>query len=85
MTDNVIPMFGEVLHDIPVDEFLDMAKNAGLENAIVLGQTEEGSFYMGSNTGNFKELAYLMLRANNHMNRIENCFPTEDDGLFDGD
>ena len=81
--DNVIPMFGEIQHDEPVKVFLEKVSNsAGLETAIVIGEDENGSLFMGGNIGDMKELIWLMFRANNQMNRIEACFPNNDEDIL---
>lgn len=83
MSDNVIPLFGEILHDEPVKKFLyKVAENQPLDIAIVIGQTEDGSLFMGGNIGDFEKLVFLMFRAINHMNRIENCFPNLDEKIL---
>ena len=81
--DNIIPMFGEILHDEPCDVYLKkVADNNELDRVIVIGETEDGSLFLGANTGNMETLAWLMLRANTHMSKIAGCFEHGDEGLL---
>jgi hypothetical protein len=81
--DNVIPMFGEIQHDEPAELYLKkVAENNPLDKVIVIGQTEGGSLFLGSSTGNMETLSWLMLRANAHMAKIAGCFEHEDEGLL---
>lgn len=80
---NVIPLFGAILHDEPAKEYLEQVANyPNMDKVIVIGQTEDGSLFMGSNTSVFETLVFLMFRANNHMNRIENEFEHEDEEVL---
>jgi hypothetical protein len=73
---NVILMFDEVLHDEPAAVFLSKAaETVPLDQAIVIGETEDGELFVGGNTGDFVKLVHLMFRANQHMNWIESHFP----------
>lgn len=75
MTDNVIPIFGEFIHDEPVDEFLDKVKNNNLEECIIIGHDEDGKLYVGGNISEFEKIVFLLFRAECEMKRIEGNFP----------
>lgn len=83
-SDNVILMFGEILHDEPAAVHLKkVADNCNLETAIVIGETEDGELFMGGNIGDMEKLVWLMFRGNNQMARIEAHFANHDEEILD--
>ncbi|MAI62423.1 MAG: hypothetical protein CBB87_08105 [Micavibrio sp. TMED27] len=73
---NVIPLYGEFVHDQPTAEYLEEVKALELSECIVIGHMESGELFVGGNTSDFERLVFLMFRANKEMDRIEARFPT---------
>ena len=58
MTDNVIPIGGITLNDIPVDDVLDGAKDAGLVTVVVIGRMAGGKLYVSSSNSDPAQAVY---------------------------
>lgn len=80
MNDNVVPLFGHILHDEPAEQYLDTVKNNNLEQVLIIGFDEDGVLFVGGNTSNFERLVYMMYRANQHIASINSVLNMADDG-----
>lgn len=69
--DNVVPLFGFDMHDIPPAQLLEKAKAWDADHVIVIGETEDGQLLMGGNKCDLKEILWLLTRGLNQANRAE--------------
>jgi hypothetical protein len=54
--DNVVPFTGSTFLDLPAEDVLEGALEAGLDLAIVIGFKQDGSLYCASTTGSLLEI-----------------------------
>ena len=61
--------------DIPVDRILQGAKEAGLEEVVVVGFTKEGEEYLASSTASIQSTLFNLARGLHHTQRTcDECF-----------
>lgn len=61
--------------DIPVDRILQGAKEAGLEEVVVVGFTKEGEEYLASSTASISATLFNLARGLHHTQRTcDDCF-----------
>ena len=63
MSDNIIQFTGTTTVDLPVDQILDKAKEAGLQTVVVIGDNKDGELYIASSQGRVCMATFLLQRA----------------------
>lgn len=61
--ENVVPFFGNFVHDESVEGFLEKAKSNDLQECILIGHDQDGKLYVGGNTSEFEKMVFLLFRA----------------------
>jgi hypothetical protein len=64
--DNVVPFTGSTFLDLPAEDVLEGALEAGLDLAIVIGFKQDGSLYCASTTGSLLEILGTLDMARFH-------------------
>lgn len=60
MNDNVTDFTGDTYADIPVEKVLERAKTKNLEDVILIGCREDGSYYFASSTSDSCYMNWLL-------------------------
>jgi hypothetical protein len=60
MEDNVIDFPGGTLLDIPVDKVLEGAKDASLDQVVIVGVKEDGSTYLAFSTSDLYQILWFL-------------------------
>jgi hypothetical protein len=62
-SDNVIDFPGSTLLDIPVDKVLEGAKDASLDQVVVVGVKADGSTYLAFSTSDLYQILWFLENA----------------------
>ena len=60
MADNVIPLFGLELHDVPIEDILEKAKLWDMKEGLVIGLNDKGELQFGGNTSDGAIIAWIL-------------------------
>jgi hypothetical protein len=63
LDDNIVDFPGGTLLDIPVDKVLEGAKDASLEQVVVVGVKEDGSTYLAFSTSDLYQILWFLENA----------------------
>lgn len=63
MSDNVIPFGGLTTNDLPLESFLDAAKDTLDGYTIIVGWDKDGKLFLGSNFADAGEILWLLAKA----------------------
>lgn len=72
MSENVIPMFGHIMHDEPPEKILEHAAKWNMTKCLVLGVTETDEFIFGGSTSDLKDMLWIVSRALWYIQNAEN-------------
>jgi hypothetical protein len=63
MEDNIVDFPGGTLLDIPVDKVLEGAKEASLDQVVIIGSRSDGSTYLAFSTSDLYQILWFLENA----------------------
>jgi len=60
MSDNVIPLFGLELHDVPIEDILEKAKSWDMKEGLIIGLNDKGELQFGGNISDGATVSWIL-------------------------